>query len=47
MNEVIRRDFLQTGGDKEYTLTQELPIGMSFSSGSESNICNRIHNDVV
>jgi len=35
INEVIRRDFQQSGGEKEYTLTQELPIGMSFSSGSE------------
>jgi hypothetical protein len=37
INEVIRRDFQQSGGEKEYTLTQELPIGMSFSSGSETN----------
>ena len=37
INEVIRRDFQQSGGEKEYTLTQELPTGMSFSSGSETN----------
>ena len=37
INEVIRRDFQQSGGEKEYTLTQELPIGMSFSSGSQTN----------
>lgn len=37
INQVIRRDFQQSGGEKEYTLTQELPTGMSFSSGSETN----------
>tara|TARA_R110001606_G_scaffold247654_1_gene395689 strand:+ start:1302 stop:3413 length:2112 start_codon:yes stop_codon:yes gene_type:complete len=37
INQVIRRDFQQSGGEKEYTLTQELPTGMSFTSGSETN----------
>ena len=35
INEYVRRDFLQTGGEKEYTLKQEVPVGMSFRSGSE------------
>ena len=32
MNDYIRRDFVQTSGDKEYTLTQE--FNTSFQSGS-------------
>jgi len=36
INDVIRQDFLQSGGEKEYNLTQEIGLGFSFSSGSQS-----------
>lgn len=35
INDYIRRDFKGSSGEKEYTLTQEIPKGFSFSSGSE------------
>ena len=35
INEVIRRDFQQSGGEKEYDLTQEIPFGFTFTSGSQ------------
>lgn len=35
INDVVRQDFLQSGGEKEYNLTQEIPLGFAFSSGSQ------------
>ena len=35
INDYIRRDFKGSSGEKEYTLTQEIPKGFSFGSGSE------------
>jgi len=37
ITETIRRDFVRSGGEKEYTLTQQIGTGASFASGSEYN----------
>ncbi len=34
INDVIRRDFRGGSGESEYTLTQEIPLGFAFGSGS-------------
>jgi len=35
INDIVRRDFLGSSGEKEYTLTQQVGVGASFTSGSQ------------